>query len=263
MAVVILATGMIFVSGVFPVAIHFSTIATERTVSAVVADEAFAKIKLIATSHRIDVNNFAYDQLFSFEEVVNYERARFPVTFGGPFAPIDRDEFMYPSTQTGRPKKYSWSALCRRTAYGDNSVQVTVFVYRLADMGAIYRDPNNPFNDDDIYKSFIPQPVRVDISATGDNDKIEISTNQTVVTGSAVNSFIPSVINDGYTIIDNQTGRLNRVLERDADDGYIVVLDKDWNGGNLGSGGIVWTVPAPYNGGRNPCIAIYQDVIRF
>ena len=39
---------------------------------------------------------------------------------------IDPNEFMYPSTQTERAKKYSWSALCRRVAEGDNSVQVTL-----------------------------------------------------------------------------------------------------------------------------------------
>lgn len=261
MAVVVLATGMIFVSGVFPVAIHFSTIATERTVSAVVADEAFAKIKLIANNpnpaYQINANDFYSYNLLSFENLVNYKR--------GAGNEIDPDEFMYPSTQTGQPKKYSWSALCRRTAYGDNSVQVTVFVHRLADMGDIYRDPNNPF--DDTITSFIPQPVPVQITATssGDNDKIVISTDQTLpITGTTDLGLIPSVINDGYTVIDNSTGRLNRVLERDSDDDYIVVLDKAWDGSSLGGGGgIVWTVPAPYNGGRNPCIAIYQDVIRF
>jgi prepilin-type N-terminal cleavage/methylation domain-containing protein len=42
----VLSVGMIFIAGVFPVAIHFSTVSTERTIAAVVADEAFAKIKI-------------------------------------------------------------------------------------------------------------------------------------------------------------------------------------------------------------------------
>ena len=46
MSVGILTVGLIFVAGVFPVGIHFATIATERTIAAVVADEAFAKIRL-------------------------------------------------------------------------------------------------------------------------------------------------------------------------------------------------------------------------
>src|SRR3989304_725254 len=41
-----LAVGMLFIAGVFPVSIHFTTVASERTIAAAVADEAFAKIKL-------------------------------------------------------------------------------------------------------------------------------------------------------------------------------------------------------------------------
>ena len=46
LAVGIIAVGMLFIAGVFPVGIHFTTIASERTIAAVVADEAFAKIRL-------------------------------------------------------------------------------------------------------------------------------------------------------------------------------------------------------------------------
>ena len=48
LAIGILAVGMLFIAGVFPVGIHFTTVATERTIAAVVADEAFAKIRLYA-----------------------------------------------------------------------------------------------------------------------------------------------------------------------------------------------------------------------
>ena len=44
----VLAIGMIFVAGVFPVGIYFNTLSTERTIAAVVADEAFAKVRLYA-----------------------------------------------------------------------------------------------------------------------------------------------------------------------------------------------------------------------
>ena len=54
MAVGIMAVGMVFIAGVFPVGIHFTTIATERTIAAVVADEAFAKIKLYARGNLVD-----------------------------------------------------------------------------------------------------------------------------------------------------------------------------------------------------------------
>lgn len=41
-----LVVGMIFVAGVFPMAIQLTTIATERSIAAVAADEAFAKVRL-------------------------------------------------------------------------------------------------------------------------------------------------------------------------------------------------------------------------
>ena len=46
MAVGVFAVGMVMVAGVFPVAIHFTNETIECTTAAVVADEAFAKIKL-------------------------------------------------------------------------------------------------------------------------------------------------------------------------------------------------------------------------
>jgi len=67
-------------------------------------------------------------------------------------------------------------------------------------------------------------------------------------------------INGGCTIADNLTGQLYRVLRRDADAPNIIVLDRIWQGGLSGS---VWVVPPPLGGGRYPCIAIYQKVIRF
>ena len=45
-AVGLLAVGMLFIAGAFPVSIHFTTVATERTIAPIVADEAFAKCRL-------------------------------------------------------------------------------------------------------------------------------------------------------------------------------------------------------------------------
>jgi len=48
-AVGILMVGMLMVAGLFPVAIHLTAVSTERTIGAVVADEAFAKMRLYAS----------------------------------------------------------------------------------------------------------------------------------------------------------------------------------------------------------------------
>jgi hypothetical protein len=65
LAVGTLAIGMIFIGGTFLTGIYFSTLSTERTIAALVADEAFAKIRL----YGIDPTNssLASDQLVSFE----------------------------------------------------------------------------------------------------------------------------------------------------------------------------------------------------
>ena len=56
MAVGLLAVGMLFIAGFFPVGIHLTTVATERTMAPIVADEAFAKIQ---TTLACDRNNFS------------------------------------------------------------------------------------------------------------------------------------------------------------------------------------------------------------
>jgi len=112
LAVGILAVGMLFIAGTFLVGIHFSTIATEQTIAAVAADEAFAKIKLYGVN--LDPN------LWGGELVVHFNRVA--------LTPINPDEFAYPSTNTVAEKQYYWSALCRFP--DSNLVQVTVFVCR-------------------------------------------------------------------------------------------------------------------------------------
>jgi len=218
--------GMIFIAGVFPVAIHFTTIATERTKAAVVADEAFAKIKIY------DVNladpNLIYNQLTPFESVA--------------LNPINYNEFAYPSTDTGiMQKHYYWSALCRRVDV--SNVQVTVFVSRKVGSGTIYVGGQN-------------WPVLVPVSVSGVFGNRELTIQ---------NSDEKTFINDGYTIVDNETGDIYRVRERFADTPEIIELDRPLQGDPLGSVwlGWVWVVPPPIGGGRYPCIAIYQKVIRF
>ncbi|MHC4573630.1 MAG: hypothetical protein ACYS76_05790 [Planctomycetota bacterium] len=66
-------------------------------------------------------------------------------------------------------------------------------------------------------------------------------------------------VNDNYTIVDDATGQLYRVLERNPESSTIV-LDRDWTGPSLGR---VWVIPPPPTGGRYPVIAIYQRIIRF
>ena len=234
LAVGTFAIGMIFVAGVFPVAIHFTTIATERTIAAVVTDEAFAKIRL----YGVDFNSPLWPPdptiaCVDFNDVSGI----WPM-------PIPPDEFAYPSTSTNPAEKhYYWSALCRRVDPNSQLVQVTVFVSRKIGSGTIYVGGQN-------------KPVLWQVSIVGNlgDNVLQIEAGK------------ENWINDGYTIVENMTGEIYRVLERYSDDPAtpavdeerVILLDRNWQGGDS-----VWVVPPPIGGGRYPCVAIYQKVIGF
>lgn len=234
MAVGIIAIGMVFIAGTFPAAIHFTTIATERTIAAITADEAFAKIRLYGV-RPADQNWPAPTSTY---QTIPYEAVSSikGLTY----------EFAYPSMGTNwQGKQYFWSALCRRVDVDVNDVQVTVFVSRKIGTAAGYWyediNHNNLFND-----GVVPVPVMVGVS--GVNDEL------TITPPPGDKTFI----NDGYTIVDDTTGGIYRVLERKAVSDDTIRLDRPWQGGSK-----VWVVPPPVNGGRYPCVAVYQKVIRF
>ena len=95
LAVGTLAVGMVFISGTFLTGIHFSTIATERSYAAVVADEAFAKIKVYGINFTDP--NLGVNQQARFELVSTIPDRQFPAY-----------ELAYPSTKTLTEKQYEY-----------------------------------------------------------------------------------------------------------------------------------------------------------
>ena len=98
LAVGTLAVGMLFIGGTFMTGVYFTTISTERTIAAVAAQEAFAKIRL----YGLDPN----DPGLKSNAFVPYEQVR----------TIPSVEFLYPSTWDASASQYSWSALCKRVS---------------------------------------------------------------------------------------------------------------------------------------------------
>ncbi|MBN1975433.1 MAG: prepilin-type N-terminal cleavage/methylation domain-containing protein [Sedimentisphaerales bacterium] len=218
LAVGTLAIGMSFIGGTFLVAVHLSTVATERTIAAVAADEAFAKIQLYGLNPASSL--FAVNRQVKFTDTNS----------------IPPEEFAYPSTKSNADKQYYWSALCRPAYSGSANriVQVTVFISR-----KIGSD------------SGIPAPAQVPVSiAAGAGNENKLTINQ---------AFQQSFINSGSKIAANQTGRIYRVVERDAATQNIIILDRAWQEAVTDS---VWVIP-PAGGGKSPCIAVYQKEIRF
>jgi prepilin-type N-terminal cleavage/methylation domain-containing protein len=229
-AVGILSVGMTFVAGVFPAGIYLMTIATERTIAAVAADEAFAKVKI----YGVDLASTPTTQCINFNAVSSVI--------------IDSNEFQYPSISTGDPNQYCWSALCRRDGPDpDRLVQVTVFVSRKVNQNLKYPDPDPSGSGTFDW----PRPVLVSVNGTVGNDELTIT-----------NSSEKTFINDGYTIVDDVTGRIYRVLERyKAPNDSKILLNGNWEG--IPGANDVWVVPPPVGGGRYSCIAVYQKLIRF
>ena len=225
LAVGTLAVGMSLVAGLYPAGILFTMHATERSIAAAVADEAFAKIKLAAISPASLSTN---------------QHELLPGVLSRPLAVT---EYFYPSEPGVAPqqKKYCWQAICRRA--GERAVQVTVFVCRRVGSGRIYRNSLNPFDRNGALA--VPSPVPVSVSAAGG----------TVITIDDPQS--EAFIGDGSTIVDDETGLMYRVHDRD---GAEIYLNRSWQGALSGA---VWVVPPPFGGGRNPCVAVYQRVVMF
>ncbi|HUW18546.1 MAG TPA: hypothetical protein VMW16_04525 [Sedimentisphaerales bacterium] len=220
LAVGTLAIGTLLVAGVFPVAIYFAADSTEQTIAAVVANEAFAKIRI----YGVDLSKVKHDSCVPYADV--------RVTPGEV-----EDIFLYPSTNEVVDKRYYWSALCRLTGAGSREVQATVFVCRnVAGAGG----PVEP----------APVLVKPDSGLT---DRLQI-----------INPTLFWVINEGYSLVDHKTGMVYKVEEKyPPPENGLIRLDKPWQGSHDLVGERVWVVGPATPGGRSPCIAVYQEVIRF
>jgi len=234
----ILAVGMLFIAGVFPVAIQLITVSAERTTATVVAEEAFAKVQLYG-SRGINYSNLQTNSLTDFNDTGILNSGN-----------MGKYEFTYPPTGSSNAdisqKQYCWSALCRETN-GDNSpIQVTVFVCRKAGRASTFHEADGGTNGN------WPVPCKISVqNPTGNRLQITNSNEKTYV-------------NDDYTIVDDDTGQIYRVIRRFANTATTsddtIQLDRDWQGQNTTD---VWVVPPAIGGGRNPCIAVYQKEVRF
>jgi type II secretory pathway pseudopilin PulG len=111
-AVGTLAIGLSFVGGTFLVGVHLSSVATERTIAAAAADEAFTKIQLFGIDFSLPVLDVDKQVLLTSVSTI----------------PIE--EFSYPSTKITTDKQYYWSALCKPVNSAAGMMQVTVFINR-------------------------------------------------------------------------------------------------------------------------------------
>jgi hypothetical protein len=259
----IMAIGLVMVATVFPVGVKLTSLSTERTIGAVVADEAFAKIQLYrlrdfdlwpVTDPTVECVDFQYivkEQDFNEDGTIDSGDAR----------ESDWDEFRYPSTlvPVGENRNYHWSAICRKMEDSDKEVQVTVFVTRKVAAASQYR-AWDAIADNVAALSDWPKPVKVQIDSVVDPRTLEFST-----TG-PWSADTREFFDDGYTIVDNYSGRIYRVLEvKDTGTDNLpdtLVLQQDWVDSGL-SNETIWVVPPAVGSDRYPCAGVYQKIIRF
>jgi len=232
MAVGILSIGMTLVATMFPLAMHLTAVAAERTIAAVVADQAFAKIQLYGV---VDFTNTNWgsdpcENCVDFNDVVG----------SVPSTTIAAAEFAYPAMEPNSTSQYYWSALCRKanSVSSDRTVQVIVFVSRKRGAGLTYQGFDQPV------------PVLVDVTSNSSN-KLNIT-----------NTGDEKLINSGSVIVDNTAGQMYRVIERSADDSTVVILDRNWDA-DTPAPDKVWVVAPPDSGGAEPVIAVFQKLIKF
>jgi hypothetical protein len=261
MAVGTLAIGMMFIAGTFMTGVYFATVSTERAIGVVAADEAFAKVCL----YGLDPNQATTGTSTPYEQLTA----------------IPVEEFLYPSTAlisagtTGganpRPistleteqRQYSWAALCRRMGAGSPLVQCTVFVSRATGTSVnwAYWVRENGTTNLKLQTSELPRPVPVIIAWDNASLTVPEVSLRDAVPGDATDEL--TFVNDGATLVDDRTGQIYRVLERNPDQPDRIRLDRPWAGAVPGSTGWAWVVPSAASGGRSPVVGVYQKVIRF
>jgi len=263
MAIGILSVGLLFIGGVFPAAIQFSTIATERTIASAAADEALAKVRIFG---RNDANTPISDAnylLIPNDQMVDFNE---PSIFG--FAEdMSAYEYRYPSTvdlNNLEDTQYSWQALCRRTGDATSrTIEVTVFVTRKMNPGLEYYEPiydiNGPSDNygkidwsDTVDRVKRPVPAKIEV------ELLSGVRNELMVDDSKEARFFQ----EGAKLVDNETGEIYRILEKYGADENLIVLDRDF-GKSASDNYYVWLVPPAVNGGRNPCIGIVQKEMQF
>ena len=243
MAVGTLAIGLTFIAGSFLTGMYLSTFSTERTIAAVAAEEAFAKMQIFAldpnssglkTSGHADYNDVAS---------------------------LGDDQWLYPSVADETTKQYSWAAICRSMGPASDLVQCTVFVSREIGGASSFWKRADGASDSSLELSDRPRPVWLKIGRDSSADEDEITILDAIASDKVDER---SFVSDGSILVDDATGCMYRVLERSVDRPGTITLDRDWEGAALSSDGDgkVWVVPPPISGGRNPGVAAYQKIIR-
>jgi prepilin-type N-terminal cleavage/methylation domain-containing protein len=228
MAVGILSIGLMLIATMFPAALYLTTVASERTMAAIVADEAFAKIQLFGLAHPYPPSISDYNNM-------------------NKLAIMDHNEFSYPSVDPCSTylRQYYWSALCKRT--DPCEYQVTVFVARKTNPSLVYYYPS-------AVPPTVDRPRLIEIQV----DTVTGNSDLTVHTAAEA-----KYVNPPTAVLDDATGKIYQVIDRkQVGVNQVVTLDRPWEDATS-TNSLIWLIPPPASGGKNADIEVYQEIIRF
>lgn len=255
----ILAIGFMLILTLWPAGIKLTAISTERVIGTIVADEAFAKIRL----YGLDMSSVYWPvDAAAPGKIDTKQSVKYMDVAGVGFEHDDYEETRYPSVDgVDIDKKYCWSALVRHIA--QNSYQVTVFVSRLVGDVAEY-----PVYDADLGTwSTYWRPVPIAIMRDNSDSIIGELVSEIDMDSSQVDADLAAYVNSRSIIVDGLSGKRMRVMERDL---YKLAIAKDIEEDVLGDE--FWVIPSQYKSdgttvpkvsGRCPCVSVFQQTIDF
>ena len=252
----ILAIGFMMIAGTLPVGVKLTAMGTERTIGAVAADEAFAKVQIFGLRKPTPANPWPADPNLHCVDYVGISHQSFLTS--------NNIEYNYPSTDI-RPdtKKYHWAAMCKYNMVdlGLDTFQVTVFVSR--DTGLNTKYPYSDYTGLPLLADVdYPRPVPVlvvpvdavgNVITVGWADRIHVLT-----------AGFERFITDESILLDDRTGQIMRVLERNKIDPTFVTLESAlFYVDAAPAPRYVWVIPPAKGSGRYPGVGIYQRTIKF
>ncbi|RKY09543.1 MAG: hypothetical protein DRP66_01970 [Planctomycetota bacterium] len=258
----ILVIGFMLIAGSLPVGIKLTAMGTERTIGAVAADEAFAKVRLFGLRNPTPADPWPADPNVHCVDYAGVSQL---------ILTPNSDEYSYPSTDV-RPdtKKYYWAAMCKYNLFdlGLDTFQVTVFVSRDTGLNTRYPYPSwNPLNTNPLLLARYPRPVQVPVDAMGATGMVD--TIQVVATPLSDSQEMARLITDESVLLDDRTGQIMRVLKRGVNnpisgiyDPTIIRLENKLFDAGFGPRH-VWVIPPAKGSGRYPGVGVYQRTIKF
>lgn len=290
MAAAILAVGFMLILGTFPVGVHLTKKSTQRSIAAVAAEEAFAKIEL----YGIDFDKFGDTDYDDTMEHIRYDFHRYNSSGVLLTSDDDKDldkvnisyivddvddiyskEKFYPSDEnmSDDDVRYNWCALCRRIDPNGFDVQVTVFVSHKFTDEQVYRsaktDTGEPHSSD---TEIWPEPLKIKVKLadpTNRDNLLELD-----------NASDEDFIADDSILLDERTGKIYRITSKykNTSNEWRIELDRNWEYEWYNKDGewldgsnnpytytpeFIWCIPPAIDGDKSPCVGVFQRIMSF